>query len=295
MSPAVRGALWMLGMAASISLMAVAARELTARHDPMEIQLMRHGISLAILLPIVAANRFRDVRTGSFKLQVFRNVSHFGATVGWYAAVAMLPLAEVFAIEFTTPLWTALLAVLFLGERFNRGRVIALALGLAGILVILRPGVTPVGASEAIMVAAAVGFALHNVATKALTRTDSVITVLLWMSIIQGALAVIPGTLSWAPVTAAELPWVVIAGITGLTTPPLADKGAATCRCNADDAGRFLAASRDRVRRRPGLRRADRCPCLCRRGHNFRRQLLFDPARGTLRRRSRRAGRRSAR
>ena len=205
-------------MAASISLMAVAARELTARHDPMEIQLMRHGISLAILLPIVAANRFRDVRTGSFKLQVFRNVSHFGATVGWYAAVAMLPLAEVFAIEFTTPLWTALLAVLFLGERFNRGRVIALALGLAGILVILRPGVTPVGASEAIMVAAAVGFALHNVATKALTRTDSVITVLLWMSIIQGALAVIPGTLSWAPVTAAELPWVVIAGITGLTT-----------------------------------------------------------------------------
>ena len=72
MSPAVRGALWMLGMVTSISLVAVAARELSQRHDPMELQLMRQAISLAILLPIAAASRFRDLRTGNFKLQVFR-------------------------------------------------------------------------------------------------------------------------------------------------------------------------------------------------------------------------------
>jgi drug/metabolite transporter (DMT)-like permease len=206
----------MLGMVGSLSLLAVAARELAPRHDPMELQVMRHAIGLAILLPIVAARRFRDVRSGNIRLQIYRNLSHFGATVGWYAAVMLLPLVEVFAIEFTTPVWTALLAVLFLGERLNTGRVAALVLGLAGILIILRPGVTAVGAGEAIMLTAAFGFAIANAATKALTRTDNALTILLWMSVIQGAIAIVPGSLSWTPVSAAEIPWVVIVGITGL-------------------------------------------------------------------------------
>lgn len=216
MNNAVRGALWMLGMVTSLSLLAVAARELAPRHDPMELQLMRHAIGLAILLPIVAARRFRDMPSGNVRLQFFRNVSHFGATAGWYAAVAMLPLVEVFAIEFTTPVWTALLAVLFLGERFNTGRVVALVLGILGILIVLRPGVSALGAGQAIMIGAAFGFAIANAATKALTRTDGVITILLWMSVIQGALALIPGTLSWTPITAAEIPWVIVVGITGM-------------------------------------------------------------------------------
>jgi drug/metabolite transporter (DMT)-like permease len=206
----------MLGMVGSLSLLAVAARELAPRHDPMELQVMRHAIGLAILLPIVAARRFRDVRSGNIRLQIYRNLSHFGATVGWYAAVMLLPLVEVFAIEFTTPVWTALLAVLFLGERLNTGRVAALVLGLAGILIILRPGITAVGAGEAIMLTAAFGFAIANAATKALTRTDNALTILLWMSVIQGAIAIVPGSLSWTPVSAAEIPWVVIVGITGL-------------------------------------------------------------------------------
>jgi len=209
MNPAVRGAVWMLGMVTSLSLLAVAARELSPRHDPMELQTMRHGISLVILFPFLAAGGFRAVRSSNVKLQIFRNLSHFGATVGWYTAVTMLPLADVFAIEFTTPVWTALLAVLFLGERFNRGRVIALVLGIAGILVILRPG-------EIIMVAAALGFAIANASTKALTRTDRLITVLFWMSLVQGPIAAIPGALSWTPIIASELPWVAVVGVAGL-------------------------------------------------------------------------------
>ncbi len=216
MNPAVRGAVWMLGMVTSLSLLAVAARELSPRHDPMELQTMRHGISLVILFPFLAAGGFRAVRSSNVKLQIFRNLSHFGATVGWYTAVTMLPLADVFAIEFTTPVWTALLAVLFLGERFNRGRVIALVLGIAGILVILRPGVTAVGPGQIIMVAAALGFAIANASTKALTRTDRLITVLFWMSLVQGPIAAIPGALSWTPIIASELPWVAVVGVAGL-------------------------------------------------------------------------------
>jgi len=264
----------MLGMVGSLSLLAVAARELAPRHDPMELQVMRHAIGLAILLPIVAARRFRDVRSGNVRLQIFRNLSHFGATVGWYAAVTLLPLVEVFAIEFTTPVWTALLAVLFLGERLNTGRVAALVLGLAGILIILRPGVTAVGAGEAIMLTAAFGFAIANAATKGLTRTDSVLTILLWMSVIQGAIAIVPGSLSWTPVSAPEIPWVVIVGITGLGAHLSLTKA-----MQLADASLVAPASHYRVGWRPALRRGHRRPCPCRCGDDLRGQLLFDPAR----------------
>jgi drug/metabolite transporter (DMT)-like permease len=216
MNPQVKGAVWMLGMVGSLSLLAVAARELAPRHDPMELQVMRHGISMLILLPLVMRMGFRSVRSGNIKLQVFRNVSHFGATVGWYAAVTMLPLAEVFAIEFTTPVWTALLAVLFLGEKLRQGRIIALLFGIIGILIILRPGVTSVGLGEVIMIGAALGFAVANASTKALTRTDSVIAVLFWMSVIQGPMAAIPAAFSWTPIIFEELHWVIIVGVTGL-------------------------------------------------------------------------------
>ena len=58
----------------------------------------------------------------------------------WTLAIALLPLATVFALEFTTPAWTTLLAVLFLGERITGGRLTALVCGLVGVLVIVRPG-----------------------------------------------------------------------------------------------------------------------------------------------------------
>jgi drug/metabolite transporter (DMT)-like permease len=128
----------------------------------------------------------------------------------------LLPLAEVFAIEFTTPVWVAVLAVLFLGEKMNVGRVVALVLGIAGILVILRPGFNDVGPGTWMMVATAFGFAIANACTKGLTRTDSVLTVLLWMSMLQGLMAVVGASFDWTAPTVDEIPWLIVIGVTGL-------------------------------------------------------------------------------
>jgi drug/metabolite transporter (DMT)-like permease len=216
MTDNVRGALWMFGMVASLSLLAIAARELAPRHNPLELQAVRHGMSLVILLPFVIRAGLQSFRTTNLKLQLFRNASHFAATVGWYTAVTLLPLAEVFAIEFTTPVWVALLAVLFLNEKMNIGRVVALVLGIAGILVILRPGFTEVGAGTWMMVATAFGFAVANACTKGLTRTDSVLTVLLWMSMTQGLMALVGASFDWTPPILSEVPWLIVIGVTGL-------------------------------------------------------------------------------
>lgn len=216
MTDNLRGALWMFGMVASLSLLAIAARELAPRHNPMELQVVRHGMSLLILAPFVIQAGLRSFQTTNLKLQLFRNVSHFAATIGWYTAVTLLPLAEVFAIEFTTPVWVAVLAVLFLGEKMNVGRVVALVLGIAGILVILRPGFNDVGPGTWMMVATAFGFAIANACTKGLTRTDSVLTVLLWMSMLQGLMAVVGASFDWTAPTVDEIPWLIVIGVTGL-------------------------------------------------------------------------------
>ena len=216
MTDNLRGALWMFGMVASLSLLAIAARELAPRHNPMELQVVRHGMSLLILAPFVIRAGLRSFQTTNLKLQLFRNVSHFAATIGWYTAVTLLPLAEVFAIEFTTPVWVAVLAVLFLGEKMNVGRVVALVLGIAGILVILRPGFNDVGPGAWMMVATAFGFAIANACTKGLTRTDSVLTVLLWMSMLQGLMAVVGASFDWTAPTVDEIPWLIAIGVTGL-------------------------------------------------------------------------------
>jgi drug/metabolite transporter (DMT)-like permease len=211
-----RGALWMFGMVLSLSFLAIAARELAPRHNPMELQVVRHGMSLLILAPFVIRAGLRSFQTTNLKLQLFRNVSHFAATIGWYTAVTLLPLAEVFAIEFTTPVWVAVLAVMFLGEKMNVGRVVALVLGIAGILVILRPGFNDVGPGTWMMVATAFGFAIANACTKGLTRTDSVLTVLLWMSMLQGLMAVVGASFDWSAPTVDEIPWLIVIGVTGL-------------------------------------------------------------------------------
>ena len=77
-------------------------------------------------------------------MHVARNVIHFGGQTGWLYGVAILPLAEVFAIEFTAPIWTAILATVILGERLSRYRMLAIVLGFAGIVIILRPGIAAI-------------------------------------------------------------------------------------------------------------------------------------------------------
>ena len=128
-----------------------------------------------------------------------------------------MPLAEVFAIEFTTPIWATILAVLFLGERLNRGRVVALVLGFTGILVILRPGLAVIEPGAFAVLGAAVGFAITLTLTKFLTRTDSPLTILLYMSVIQLPFGIVLSALEWTTPDLLQLFWLVVIGAVGLS------------------------------------------------------------------------------
>ena len=121
--------------------MAIGGREVAGELDTFELMFYRSLIGAAILIPYgLMFSRFREVRTSRLRLHLVRNVFHFTAQNLWFYALAFIPLAQLFAIEFTTPIWIALLAPLFLGESLTRRRVCAAILGFAGILVIAQPG-----------------------------------------------------------------------------------------------------------------------------------------------------------
>ncbi len=216
-SAVLRAALWMVGTLSSFSLLAVATRELSSDYGSLQIVFFRNTVGLAIMLPVVTAIGWRRMRTQNLRLQAARNVIHLAASFGWYQGIAVLPLAQVFAIEFTAPFWVALMAVFLLGERMNRARALAIVFGLAGMLIILRPGVSGFSLDSLYVLGAAIGFALTHIATKRLTSTDTVLQVLFWMVLIQFPISAVAAVFDWSPLSWGMVPWALVIGATGLS------------------------------------------------------------------------------
>jgi len=212
---ALRAALWMVGTLLSFSTMAIAVRELLDTMGTFEVLFFRSLVSLAMVLAIVPRYGIGALRTKRIGLHTIRNLFHFCGQFAWVYAIAFLPLATVFAIEFTMPVWTAVLAVLLLGERLNGGRVTMLVMGLAGILIILRPGFAFIHPAALVMLGGSIAFAATMIATKRLSSTDSPLVVLFYMSVIQLPLGLIPALPDWVTPTVADLPWIAGVGVAG--------------------------------------------------------------------------------
>jgi drug/metabolite transporter (DMT)-like permease len=208
---------WMAVALASFVLLAVSARELLDTMSAFQILFLRTliGLGLIVLFGLAAGQTFH--RTARLRLHLLRNVFHYAGQVCWVIAIGLLPLAVVFALEFTTPIWAALLAALTLGERLDRGRVLAIALGFVGILVILRPGYLPLAPAIVVPLLAALGFSVQLTATKALTRTDTTLTIMFYMMLSQLVLGALPAGWTWSGIAPADLPWIAGVGVAGLT------------------------------------------------------------------------------
>lgn len=217
--PLVAAALWMSGAIVAFTLMAVAGREAGLTLDTFEIMLWRSLIGLVLVAGYgLATGRLAAVRTARPGLHLVRNLCHFTGQNLWFAALTLIPLAQVFALEFTTPVWVALLAALVLGERLTGRRLAVVALGFAGILVITRPGFEAVGLGQVLAAASAVFFAGSIVTTKLLGRGDGTWTIMFWMTVMQSAMGLAAAGFDGdiALPSAAALPWVVLIGLTGL-------------------------------------------------------------------------------
>ena len=219
LSNPIKAGFWMLGAMISFTLMAISGRSLADKLDTFEIMTYRSFIGIAIVLLFAyRAGTLGEVRTRYLKLHIIRNIFHFSGQNLWFFAILYVPLSQMFVFEFSTPLWVAVCAPLVLGERLTLSRFMAAAIGFFGILVVARPDFSDV--NPAIIAAAfcAVGFAGATLATKILTRTETITAILFWLTVLQAVFGVIcagyDGVMD-VP-RGSEWLWVVIIGICGL-------------------------------------------------------------------------------
>lgn len=219
MNTNLKAALWMIGAIISFTSMAIAGRAVSLELDTFEIMLYRSLTGIVIVVAAATATgrtaQFRTARPGQ---HFIRNICHFTGQNLWFFAIASIPLAQVFALEFTTPVWVILLSPLLLGERLTRSGMIAATLGFIGILIVARPD--PDNISPGILAAAgcAVFFALTAILTRKLTRTDSITTIMIYLTTMQAVFGLVCAGVDGdiAVPSMASLPWVILIGCAGL-------------------------------------------------------------------------------
>jgi len=210
-----KAAVWMMGAVASFAAMAVAGRAIQVEMNTFELMLYRSAIGWVLVVLVVAlgARGFGQLRTAHPWLHVKRNLFHYTGQNLWFFAVALIPLSQLAALEFTNPIWVALLAPVLLAEPLTRTRVLAAVLGFIGVVVVAEPGSAPLGIGHAAALTAAVCFALNTIYTRQIMRFDSVLCVLFWMTLSQSVMSLflsLPGGIP-AP-SAATAPWLVVLG-----------------------------------------------------------------------------------
>ncbi len=214
-----KSVLWALGAVASFAAMAVAGREAGRSLDTFEIMTYRSLLGVVIVCGIISLRRrWGDIRTNRLGLHAARNTCHFAGQNLWLYALTVIPLAQVAVLEFSYPIWVALAAPFVLGERMTLQRGLAVALGFAGILLVVRPGLMPVNAGTLAALCAAFGFAGAALATRRLTADQTTLCIMFWLTTMQAVMGLAAALHdgSMALPDARALPFVIVVGLAGL-------------------------------------------------------------------------------
>ena len=179
------GIAWMLGFIINISIMAISIRELSLKYTSFEIQNFRNIFSIIIIILIFMVTKNTNLNTFQLKNNFIRNIFHFIGQSAWTWGLTVLPLAVVFSLEFTMPIWAVIIAIVLLKEKITLNKICFLIIGLMGTWIIFMPDTKYIGFYNIIVLCSAITYAIAHNFTKKLTRTDSILSILFFMSIIQ--------------------------------------------------------------------------------------------------------------
>ena len=215
---AIKSVGWMFGALTSFCLMAIGARELSGQVGIFQILFFRSVIGLVVIsFFIISTGHLKLFRSSLIGLHGVRNIFHFAGQYGWFVGIGLLPLAEVFALEFTVPLWTALIACIFLNEKITVKKSISILLGVVGVIVIVQPGIEIINYASFIVLGAAICFAIAYVSTKSLSSKESPLTILFIMCLVQLPIGLCFSLLNWQNPEGIQWIWIAVIGITALS------------------------------------------------------------------------------
>ena len=188
----------MAGWLTLMLIIAIAGRETTRELNVFQVMEMRSILGFFMLYPLIRLiGGLAAMRTARPLQHIGRNFVHYVGQLCWFLALTLIPLGQVVSIEFTMPVWTAILATSFLGERMTVWKISAIVLGLVGVIVIVRPATGEINQGQLIALCAAVGFAISITMTKSLTRTENTLTIIFWMLVMQSAAGFFPSLYVW--------------------------------------------------------------------------------------------------
>ena len=217
LSPNLEGALWMLASALVFTANGVLVKALAETGTSFfQIALARAGFALIAISPFVYLAGRQALRTAYPGTHLVRAICGAGAMLSGFYALSRLPLADVTAIGFTTPLFATVLAIFLLGEAVRWRRWTATLVGFGGVLIMLRPNALLTGQGIALdgflaALGMALGIAVAVIMVKRLPKSEHQSVMLLWFCLASIALAVGPAILAWQDPTLEQ--WLMLAGV----------------------------------------------------------------------------------
>jgi drug/metabolite transporter (DMT)-like permease len=208
-----RGALWMVGACASFAVMMALVRLVSADVHPFVAAFFRNVFGLVFMLPWVLHAGRRSIRTRRWGMHGLRAAFGLAAMLCLFFALSKMPLAEATALTFTAPLFATVGAALLLGEKVRARRWTAIAVGLAGVLVILRPGVAAVQPAALVALAAAAFIAAAMLTIKSLSRTEHPNAIVVIMGLLMTPGSLPPAILTWTTPDEATFGWLALMGL----------------------------------------------------------------------------------
>lgn len=210
--------LWMMGAIISFCLMAVGARELSGQVDTFEVLTLRGLVGLIIVMGVIYWRRQPELFvTQRTKTHLVRNLFHFYGQASWFFALGMIPLAQVFAIEFTVPLWVLFLSAIFLAERITWRKVLAISFGMAGVLAVVRPESQGLSTGMLVMLFGAIGFAAAVIYNKRLVSTEHPLTIVFYMTLMQIPISAMLTGGDWTMPSMIDWLWIVVVGVMAIS------------------------------------------------------------------------------
>ncbi len=213
--PPARGAAWMILANVFFTMMNTLIRELSADYGIFQLLFVRSLFGLVFVLLMVWPAGIRSLKTTRPSLQVVRGMLGFTAMYFWFFAVTNMPLAEATAINFSAPVFAAVLIAVFLGERMRARRWTATALGFVGMLIVLRPGLAEFSPATGAALCASMLMAVGAMVVKLVARTDHPNSVVLYVPLFLSVFAFIPALLNWTPPTGPDLAVMTLLGLVG--------------------------------------------------------------------------------
>jgi drug/metabolite transporter (DMT)-like permease len=213
-----RGIAWMALSTVAFSTMHAMVRDVTQTLHPFEVAFFRQFLGVFVLAPWFIRYGLAPLRTRRIGLHTARAAVNVVAMFAFYYALSIVPLAQVSALGFSVPIFTAILAMLFLGERVRLRRWAAILFGFAGVFVALAPDLRETGTvtlGSLLVVLSSFAWAIALIFIKVLGRTDSTITITTYMVLLMTPMSLPPALAVWEWPTLEMLGMLLLIGILG--------------------------------------------------------------------------------